>query len=763
MKLARSLPIALLLLTGGTLAGGCANGGRNALPSTESPLDLERVVLYRNGIGYFERHGAVEDEVLRIKVRRDQVDDLLKSLTVKVQTDDGSGKALSVSMPLDPESWASAALATLAPGRGNLAMVLDGLRGTEVILHSRVGRIRGRIVMVERIVDEPDPDQRRFGGDGPIAMPSQRDYKITLLQDNRMKVVRLSKVSDVTLLDGDLALQLNRRLDASAGEGMFQQVEVAIRLAGAKDRELEVSYVVAAPMWKPTYRVVLPESGKGEALLQGWAVVDNTSGEDWGSIDLALTAGEPIAFEYDLHTPRTVGRPDLTESGVRKRAVVAVGETTWTEEEPEPEPDVAAVAGAYDLEAEEMADEDDAGGDYYRDKAKEARKKKPKAGYGRGAGAGPGGSVGLPQSAPAPAQQANALDALRRSTQASARAKQVSGMTRFELKDKVTIPNGSSTMVAILNEDVQAEQTFLFRPGGAGVGYESNPYRVVRFKNTTDFVLEPGPISIYAGRSFVGEGLSEAVSSGTSATIPFAVEPSVLVSSSMSHRSGEMHVLRIVRGVLEVERYNRSETTWTVKGRDKGGYTVLVRQNKAGSSYELVDPPKNTETLPDAYLIPVTVPKGKLEGEQKVVEETPSHTTISIWDSTSVGLLEKLLVSADLTPEMRKTLQPIVDLRQEIGRIDTQVAGLKKQQVELDQRLNETRQNLEAIKKDPAATALRKKLSTRMEEFASEGDALGRKIVELQSTRLEKKIALDDLLQDIDLRPPSKKRSAKGE
>lgn len=767
MKLAafRSLPLVLFLAGSGAVAGGCAGGGRNALPSTESPLDLERVVLYRNGIGYFERHGAVEDEVLRIKVRRDQVDDLLKSLTVKVETDDGTGKALSVSMPLDPESWASAALATLAPGRGNLAMVLDGLRGTEVMLHSSVGRIRGRIVMVERIVDEPDPDQRRFGGDGGIAMPSQRDYKVTLLEDNRMKVVRLSKVSDITLLDGDLALQLNRRLDASAGEGMFQQVEVAIRLAGAADRKLEVSYVVAAPMWKPTYRVVLPEEGKGEALLQGWAVVDNTSGEDWGSIDLALTAGEPIAFEYDLHTPRTVGRPDLTESGVRKRAVVAVGETTW-EEEPAPEPEEAVAArdaekDRYALEGE-MADEDDAG-DYWNNKEdSKAKKKASVSGYGRGAGSGPGASPARAQSAPAE-QRASALDALRRSTQASARAKQVSGMTRFELKDKVTIPNGSSTMVAILNEGVQAEQTFLFRPGGAGIGYESNPYRVVRFKNTTDFVLEPGPISIYAGRSFVGEGLSEAVSAGTSATIPFAVEPSILVSSSMSHKSGEMQVLRIVRGVLEVERYNRSETTWNVKGRDKAGYTVLVRQNKAGSSYALVDPPKNTETLPDAYLIPVTVPKGKLEGEQKVVEETPSHTTISIWDSTSVGLLEKLLVSTDLTPEMRKTLQPIVDLRQEIGRIDTQVAGLKKQQKELDQRLNETRQNLEAIKKDPAATALRKKLSKRMEEFASEGDALGRKIVELQSTRLEKKIALDDILQDIDLRPPRRKGPAKGE
>lgn len=727
---------------------------RSALPSTQSPLALERVVLYRNGIGYFERHGEVDDNTLRIRVRRDQVDDLLKSLTVI----DESGRALSVSMPLDPESWASAALSTLEPGRGSLAQVLDGLRGTQVMLHTSVGRLRGRIVMVEKLIEEPD-DRRR---DEP-RRPQLRDYKVTLLEGDRLKTVQLSKVADVTLLDGDLAMQLNRRLDASAGEGMFQQIEVAIRLAGADKHKLKVSYVVAAPMWKPTYRVVLPEQGDGSALLQGWAVVDNTSGEDWTSVDLALTSGEPIAFEYDLHTPRTVGRADLTESGVRKRAIVAMGETTW-EEEPEPEEmeeEQKLAAGDYDYEDDAIAlDEAGAGGGARR----EMRDRKAKKRSSAAAQSAPAGTLsGNSPAKPEPAADGVALEALRRSTQASARAQQVSGQTRFVLQDEVTVPNGSSTMVAVLNETVDAEQTFLYRQGGAGIGYESNPYRVVRFKNTSGFVLEPGPISIYAGGSFVGEGLSEAVGANTSATVPFAVEPSIIVSSSLRHEGGEMQIVRIVRGVLEVENFSRAETTWTVNGRDKKGYTVLVRQNKSGSAYELKDPPKGTETLPNAYLIPVTVPKGKVEGRLKVVEQTPSRTTLTIWDGRAVGLLDKLMVHTSVTPEIRKMLQPIVDLRREIGKIDTEIAGLQTQKVEANQRLDETRKNLEAIKKDPAATALRKKLSARMDEFSKQGDELARRIVELQSTRLEKKIELDDMLENVDFRttPAEKKGDAK--
>ncbi|HET6585387.1 MAG TPA: hypothetical protein VFG69_18140, partial [Nannocystaceae bacterium] len=115
-----------------------------------------------------------------------------------------------------------------------------------------------------------------------------------------------------------------------------------------------------------------------------------------------------------------------------------------------------------------------------------------------------------------------------------------------------------------------------------------------------------------------------------------------------------------------------------------------------------------------------------------------------------------LVASVKLTPDLKKRLEPLVKLRPEIGRIDTEIEGLKRQQVELDQRANETRANLEAIKKDPAAGSLRAKLNKRLDEFTADGDRLGRKVVELNSQRLEKKIALEDLLQDLEIEAPKK-------
>src|SRR4029077_4168419 len=200
----------------------------------------------------------------------------------------------------------------------------------------------GRIVLVERMQPASPASDR----DRPEAY---EDYKLSLLDGAQLHVLRLSEVMSLTLEDGDVVMQLDRHLDASAGEGMFQQVELTIRLAGKAEHDLVLSYVAPAPLWKPTYRVVLDDKKPGKALLQAWAVVDNTSGESWENVALSLTSGAPIAFRYDLHTPREVERPDLSYSAAEKQAQVALGERSF---EPAAEPMQAPAAEAMQSEEE---------------------------------------------------------------------------------------------------------------------------------------------------------------------------------------------------------------------------------------------------------------------------------------------------------------------------------------------------------------------------------------------------------------------------
>ena len=136
--------LGLILLTLITATTGCANSSQYG--ATEA-LSLDRVVLYRNGIGYFERRGEVDGDILRIRCRKDQVNDILKSITV---VDRSTGQAQSISMPLDTQTWANAALAALKPGQGNLAGILDSLRGTWVTLTTKKKSVKGRILLVER-------------------------------------------------------------------------------------------------------------------------------------------------------------------------------------------------------------------------------------------------------------------------------------------------------------------------------------------------------------------------------------------------------------------------------------------------------------------------------------------------------------------------------------------------------------------------------------------------------------------------------------
>jgi hypothetical protein len=207
--------------------------------------------------------------------------------------------------------------------------------------------------------------------------------------------------------------------------------------------------------------------------------------------------------------------------------------------------------------------------------------------------------------------------------------------------------------------------------------------------------------------------------------------------------------------VLEVESFHQTTTTWDVRGPARPeGFTVLIRQTQSGPNYALAKRPEGTEDLEGAWLIPLSVAAGKTSASLSVVEHTPSKITIAIWDQQALPLLEKFLSAGNLDAAARTKLQPIIDVRREIGRIDTEVDGLRRQQAELEQRADQTRRNLESIKADPKAATLRANLNKRLDEFSSEADARGRKIVELESKRLEKKIELEDLIQDLDLRAP---------
>ncbi len=215
-----------------------------------------------------------------------------------------------------------------------------------------------------------------------------------------------------------------------------------------------------------------------------------------------------------------------------------------------------------------------------------------------------------------------------------------------------------------------------------------------------------------------------------------------------------------MRGVIHVQRFQRRKTIWKAQAQTKkDGFNVLIRHTRLGSTFKLKDRPEGTEDLPGAYLVPLKVPAGKLKAQIELVEQTPARTTLSIWDGRAVPLLQRLMLSTSLNAVDKNKLQPLVELRQGIGKIDTQIEGLRREKIQYDNRADETRENIYAIENDKsgAAAKLRRDLQKRLDGFTKKGDAVSLEIAKLNRERLQLKIKLEDGLKNLSVNAPPEK------
>jgi len=268
-------------------------------PSTTEPVQLpvRRVVLYKSGVGFFEHLGNVTGTSdIAIQFTSGQLDDALKSLTA-LDLDRGSVSAISYNSvaPIDQQL---AALRLPLGEDPDTTQLYRALRGTRVAVHSKNGTMVGRLLGVER------RDRKRENGSAdPVDV-------ITIVgDDGAVRSVAIESDVSVRIDERDARGDLSRYLSVIA-TGRAQDVRrMVISAAGTGTRRLLVSYISEVPVWKSTYRLVLPDDDTDRPLLQGWAIVDNTVGEDWTNVELSLVAGAPQSFIQQISQPFYVRRP----------------------------------------------------------------------------------------------------------------------------------------------------------------------------------------------------------------------------------------------------------------------------------------------------------------------------------------------------------------------------------------------------------------------------------------------------------------------
>ncbi|MFO0678539.1 MAG: DUF4139 domain-containing protein [Polyangiaceae bacterium] len=695
--LSRRSVVALVACAGTCLATstGCASRASFVhAPDTT----LGRVVVYRNGVAYFERTANVDGDTLHLAVPGDKVDDFLKSLTV---SDAATGTPA-------PVSWGGP-----APGR--------------------TGTI---------------------------------DMKVSLPKGHHT---------------------------------------------------VNLTYVTESPSWKPSYRVTLGEGGKVE--LQGWAVVDNTSGEDWKNVRLGVGASSAMSFRFDLSSLRTVERETLHSNdrfaaapptggatfggGARKVVLSEIGDATLLEADrladdrsrpmqpvtkssgvkvertaggrgassATAQAPVAAGApsrsepldllvaqvnrqlalGSANVVVEGFA----SGSDADKDASSLARanrlrdqlvRKGVDAGkivaIGRGTAPGKEGGARILDGA-TPASSSGAAPG----PGAAADGEPI-GSSHFESDVAMSVTKGSSAMVSILKAKTDGQVVYLYEPEGPR-GNANFPFKAVRLSNPTDSALESGPFTVFGAGRFIGEGLSEPIPAKSVAFVPFALDRQVLVERKGSESDAIARILTVSRGVFSTETQHKKKTHLLVTNKNAEAVVVYVKHAPT-SGYTTIQAPPRTERIGLADVYRVDVPANGT-ANLEIEEATPVLRSCDIRTPEGSGLVRAYLSSAALEGPLQKDVAKLLDVQEEMGKIETQIATTREQMGEYRTRMDELHAQLVTLKAVRTAGPLMTHLERKLQDVSESLSKATVDVVGLEERRMLARIRFQDGVAELTL------------
>ena len=616
----------LLLGLGLGLSLSCATSP----PVEADRLALKRVVIYRNGVAYFEREGHVSEDRVSFRVRGDEVGDFLASFAVMERN---GSSVRAASFPLRREEEAA-----------------------------------------------PVPEKKSEAGS------QSKDPK------KRLETV-------VMELDGH-------------------------------DHDLAVGYIAESPVWRPSYRLVLQNE---RVHLQVWGIVQNQSGEDWRDTHLTVVADAPLSLRTQLETPLIPDRPLLAE-GNEVMAVVPQSETSLQNAPPPPPASVAAMAPEEDapMELAEGIESAKAG-------AKKDMDKESKRGLMRHAPAIP-----RPQAMMAPAAPSRT-----RNLAALAAVAVTGGATRYELPNPVTVPNGSATMLLLLDKEVPGESAFLFAPDPGVPDSASHPFRVASFTNQTGGLLERGPLAFFGEGGFLGQGVIDNLPQGASATVPFALERSLAVERNVEYIQEGSRLYQVDSGRLTISRQVGPRTKYTIKsGSDRVSKLWLKHPRQAGST--LLSPRAGTEDNlgTGSALIPFRV-EAKQTATLELNERSNQPQGVDWLSPLAEQAVKEYLAAEDANPATTKDLKAAFVLRDDWKRATDEAGKLRAEQQELERATEETRGNLKAIEKNKAAEDLRKTLTSRLSRSSARLDVVTKRLIELDLQTKELELRFREAVKDI--------------
>ena len=552
------------------------------VPQVVKNLPVRKVVLYKNGVGYFEHTGSVTgNQRVAIDFTSSQLNDVLQSLTV---LDQGGGRISGVNYnsttPLSEQLKSLSLGMTDDPTSTELFQALRGQRVE--VTGAPGGTITGRLLSIEsRTETVPGSD-----ADKTI----DRFYLSLITTSGAARVIELTLTLSVRPLDTNLQGQLDRYLELLSTTHSTGLRHLTLDALGQGQRELRVSYISEVPVWKSTYRIVFPLTPNGNAILQGWAVVDNTVGADWDNVQLSLVAGAPQSFIQPLSQPIYTKRieipiateaqltPQTHEAGEEALKSIQVQAEMMNNQLTAP---TRITQMAAKMSAPPTATSGAAG--------KEVAGSAGGIGFGEGRGQGSWGSVAVIRASSAYKEgdvTTNAFD----------------DFFEYALTHPVTIHKNESAMVPILQQELPAEHVTLWS------AQSPTPLRAVWLENTSKLTLDSGSFSIFESGEFAGEGLLDPIHPGEKRLLSYAADQAVKVKESSRDNQFTVHHVAIHQGAVFETHLDTASSTYTATNSADLDRVVLIEHRRGNNEWSLDGDLKAAETTPNLYRFKLPVP-----------------------------------------------------------------------------------------------------------------------------------------------------------
>lgn len=626
---------------------------------------IEAVTLSSGGLAEIHRSASVDgSDTLRIDVPLEQVDDILKSLVVR----DPAGAVGAVTLDgLSPVEETFRRLPFTPQAMGSLPDLAASLQGVRARASSGGRTVEGVILGVAA-QETGEDDSRR----------TERILSV-MTDTGEVEVLKLGTDAVLDILDEAMREKV-REAAAVSGRGRTDDVRsIAIALTGEENREIGLSYVVPAPVWKTAYRVMTGEDGT--ARLQAWAVVENATGEDWRDVRLTLSSGAPVTLAQRLHQRYWHERPEVP---VTAGAAVP------------PRPDSAKAAAPGEDEA-------------FRPQSRQA--------MAAPAAESAAFAAAMDMQAAPPANRAAAQEGRTTAT--------------YRLPAPVDLPAGQTLALPFVDADVPAERVSVFQPERNDV----HPVAALFLENATEASLPPGILTVYDRRDgYVGDAQLTGLPAGESRMASFAADRKVEIATDTKPQETVSRIA-IVDGNLRATTLSRLVTTYSIKGAADAPRTLVIEHPRRQGwrlSSDALD-----STTPTHHRLRTEIAAGGTAEVVAVAEQsrTQVHALIDADADTLFawsGAATDPDTAADLA-ELAERRQKAAAARRRVGEIERDIERAADNQARI-------RDNLAAV---PAESALGQRYVSMLEEEENRIAALGeqRGEAEAEARKLEEEVA----------------------